>query len=81
MSLCAPGTRIRRFRPSVTTGGGTFATGLKNLDKWLDEFKPTLVFFNYGGNDAGAGEEGLPKFLENMEECVAKAQECEKRGW
>src|SRR5437660_6649444 len=39
-----------------STGGGTFATGLANLDKWLGDGKPTLVFFNYGSNDAGAGE-------------------------
>lgn len=58
-----------------TTGGGTFATGLEHLDEWLEEFKPTLVFFNYGGNDASGGEEGLPKFLANMEKCVAKAEQ------
>src|SRR5882762_4855346 len=39
-----------------STGGGTFATGLANLDKWLGDGKPTLAFFNYGSNDAGAGE-------------------------
>src|SRR5947208_17059427 len=43
-----------------STGGGTFGTGLATLDKWLDDGKPTLVFFNYGSNDAGAGEKGLP---------------------
>ena len=57
-----------------TTGGGTFATGLQNLDKWLAEYKPTLVFFNYGGNDAGAGEKGLPQFKKNIEQSVAKVQ-------
>src|SRR4051794_36507924 len=30
-----------------STGGGTFSTGLANLDAWLDEFHPTLVVFNY----------------------------------
>jgi lysophospholipase L1-like esterase len=66
-----PGLKLqfRRF----TTGGGTFATGLENLDAWLDDFPPTLVFFNYGGNDAAAGEAGLPRFRENMQRCVAKA--------
>ena len=44
-----------------TTGGGTFATGLEHLDEWLDEFRPTVVVFNYGGNDAGAGREGLAR--------------------
>ncbi|AGA28900.1 SGNH/GDSL hydrolase family protein [Singulisphaera acidiphila] len=58
-----------------TTGSGTFATGLQHIDEWLAEFKPTLVFFNYGGNDASGGDEGLPKFLANMEQCVAKAEQ------
>jgi len=57
-----------------TTGGGTFATGLQKMDEWLSPFKPTVVFFNYGGNDAGAGEKGLPKFKENVAESVAKAK-------
>src|SRR4028118_409703 len=35
--------RFQRF----TTGSGTFHTALQNLDKWLGEFKPTLVVFNY----------------------------------
>jgi lysophospholipase L1-like esterase len=59
-----PDTRLA-FK-SFTTGGGTFATGLQNLDKWLADYKPTVVVFNYGGNDAGAGEKGLPTFKENM---------------
>jgi lysophospholipase L1-like esterase len=57
-----------------TTGGGTFATGLQKMDEWLSPFKPTVVFFNYGGNDAGAGEKGLPKFQENIADSVAKAK-------
>jgi lysophospholipase L1-like esterase len=57
-----------------TTGGGTFATGLQKLDGWLEEYKPTVVLFNYGGNDAVAGEKGLPKFKEQCEQCVAKAK-------
>jgi lysophospholipase L1-like esterase len=62
--------QFRRF----TTGGGTFATGLEHLDEWLDDFRPTIVFFNYGGNDAAAGQEGLPRFLDTMERCVARAR-------
>ena len=62
-----------------STGGGTFATGVQNLDKWLDDFKPTVVIFNYGSNDAGAGEKGLPKMKENIAKCVAKV-EGSKRG-
>jgi lysophospholipase L1-like esterase len=57
-----------------STGGGTFATGLQNLDKWLADGKPTLVFFNYGSNDATAAEKGLPTFKENITKCVSKAQ-------
>jgi lysophospholipase L1-like esterase len=59
-----PDTRLE-FK-SFTTGGGTFATGLQNLEKGLADYKPTVVVFNYGGNDAGAGEKGLPTFKENM---------------
>jgi len=59
---------------SFTTGGGTFATGIQNMDKWLPDFKPTVVLFNYGGNDAGKGESGLPAFKENMAKAVARVQ-------
>src|SRR5947209_9094016 len=38
-----------------STGGGTFATGVEKLDGWLADFKPTVVFLTYGGNDADAG--------------------------
>jgi lysophospholipase L1-like esterase len=55
-----------------STGGGTFATGVEHLDAWLADFKPTVVFLNYGGNDADAGQAGLPPFKENMEKCIAK---------
>ncbi|WP_435016914.1 SGNH/GDSL hydrolase family protein [Tundrisphaera sp. TA3] len=57
-----------------TTGGGTFATGLEHLDGWIGEFRPSLVVFNYGGNDAAAGRKGIPKFLDNMNRCVDKAR-------
>lgn len=60
---------------SFTTGGGTFATGLQNLDKWLPDYKPTVVVFNYGGNDAGAGENGLPTFKENMTKAHDRVKE------
>ena len=62
-----------------STGGGTFATGRENLDRWLAEFPPTVVVFNYGGNDANAGREGLPQFLENLDACVAKVREAGAR--
>ncbi|WZO95984.1 GDSL-type esterase/lipase family protein [Isosphaeraceae bacterium EP7] len=57
-----------------STGGGTFATGLANLDAWLNAFPPTLVVFNYGGNDAGAGRAGLANYLETMGKCIDKAR-------
>jgi lysophospholipase L1-like esterase len=57
-----------------STGGGTFATGLQNLDKWLADGKPTVVFFNYGTNDAAAAEKGLPTLKDNIEKCVSKAK-------
>jgi lysophospholipase L1-like esterase len=57
-----------------STGGGTFDTGLKNLDKWLADGKPTLVFLNYGSNDATAGDKGLPAFKDNIVKCVDKVK-------
>ena len=36
--------------------------------------RPTVVVFNYGGNDAGAGRKGLPKFKDDMGRCVAGAK-------
>jgi lysophospholipase L1-like esterase len=68
-----PGLDLRFER--FTTGSGTFATGLEHLDGWLGEFRPTVVVFNYGSNDAGAGREGLPKFKDDMGRCVAKARD------
>src|SRR5262245_46344174 len=57
-----------------TTGGGTFATGTQKLDQWLGDYKPTVVLFNYGSNDAGAGVKGFPQFKENIEKCVDKVK-------
>lgn len=62
-----------------TTGGGTFVNGLQKMDEWLTPFKPTIVFLNYGGNDAGAGEKGLPKFKENVAASFAKAKDFNAR--
>ncbi|MFO0807198.1 MAG: hypothetical protein U0746_01090 [Gemmataceae bacterium] len=58
-----------------STGGGTFATGLENLTLWLDQSQPTVVLFNYGSNDAAAGDTGIDRFHANVEACVAKAQD------
>jgi lysophospholipase L1-like esterase len=57
-----------------STGGGTFATGVQKLDGWLKDFPPTVVVFNYGSNDAGAGEKGLAPMKANIEKCVAMVQ-------
>jgi lysophospholipase L1-like esterase len=65
---------LRLTFQKFSTGGGTFATGVEHLDAWLTDFKPTVVFLNYGGNDADAGEQGLPQFKENMEKCVGKIE-------
>src|SRR5215207_9102658 len=65
-----PGLSLQFQR--FTTGGGTFATGLTKIDDWLAGFRPTVVVFNYGGNDAGAGWEGLARFKDNMARCVAR---------
>ena len=57
-----------------TTGGGTFATGLKKLPEWLAQEKPSVVFYNYGGNDATGGIKGLPQFKQNLQKCVDLAK-------
>jgi lysophospholipase L1-like esterase len=62
--------KFQRF----TTGSGTFHTALQNLDKWLGEFKPTVVVFNYGGNDAGRGEAALDRFKQEIEGAMAQVQ-------
>ncbi len=54
--------------------GGTFRTGVQRLDGWMNEFQPSVVFLNYGGNDAGSGKSGLPGFKQNMSRCVAKVE-------
>lgn len=62
-----------------TTGGGTFLTGIKNLPVWLGDFKPTVVLYNYGGNDASAGLKGIAQFKLNMQKCVEIAQDAGAR--
>ena len=62
-----------------TTGGGTFLTGVKNLPVWLNDFKPTYVLYNYGGNDAGAGAKGVASFKLNMQKCAELALEANAR--
>lgn len=64
---------------SCTSGGGTFDTCLENLDGWLDEFRPTLVFLNFGANDAAQGPEGLLWFKDRMRRCVSKVRDRDAR--
>src|ERR1051325_5511935 len=70
---------LRLSFKKFSTGGGTFATGVQNLDKWLDDFKPTVVVLNYGSNDAGAGEKGIPGMKDNIVKCVAKVEAAKAR--
>lgn len=37
--------------------------GYRRLLEQIRELKPTVIFLGYGGNEAFAGEEGLPRFL------------------
>lgn len=62
-----------------TTGGGTFLTGIKNLPVWMGDFKPTVVLYNYGANDASAGVKGIPQFKANMQKCVEMTLEAGAR--
>jgi len=61
---------FRRFG----TPGATFRKGTDELKRWPDDYRPDVVFFNYGVNDAGTGREGLARFMEDMERCVATAR-------
>src|SRR5688500_3722973 len=63
-----------------TTGGGTFATGLQNMDKWLADGKPSVVLFNYGGNDAAGGEAKLPEFRNNLDAAMEKVKQAGARS-
>ena len=53
---------------------GTFATCIEGLPKWLDDFKPTLVFFQYGANDSQKGNAGLDEMKANMVKCFDKVK-------
>jgi len=53
----------------------TFAKASATLPGWLREFKPTIVFFQYGGNDSVLGEAGLDQMGANAKTCVALARE------
>jgi hypothetical protein len=64
------GLDFRRFG----VPGATFRAGTEVLERWPDDYRPDVVFFNYGVNDAGTGREGLARFMDDMERCVAAAR-------
>jgi lysophospholipase L1-like esterase len=78
--LCTRHPELHLTFNRSTTGGGTFATGIKNIPAWTSDFKPTYVLFNYGGNDAGGGTKGISQFEANMEKCLEMAQELGARS-
>jgi lysophospholipase L1-like esterase len=45
---------------------GTAADGFRVLKEHVLALKPTVIFVAYGGNEAYAGEAGLPRFLRGM---------------
>jgi hypothetical protein len=57
----------------------TFAKCADTLPGWLGEFKPTVVFFQYGGNDSVLGAEGLGSMKANATKCVAMAREAKAK--
>jgi lysophospholipase L1-like esterase len=59
----------------VGRNGGTFATALPSLEEWLKESQPTVVVFNYGGNDAArGGSKGVNAFLQDVEKAVEQTR-------
>jgi hypothetical protein len=63
-------TFMRQGNPA----NGTFATCFDGLPKWLSDFKPTIVFFQYGGNDTRKGDAGLDEMRANMVKCYDKVK-------
>jgi len=55
-------------------GGGTFAVALKEMDEILDGLKPTVVLFNFGGNDATKGDKGVAGFKASIKEALDKVR-------
>ncbi|VTT97088.1 dienelactone hydrolase : YtaP OS=Pedosphaera parvula (strain Ellin514) GN=Cflav_PD0665 PE=4 SV=1: Lipase_GDSL_2: Abhydrolase_7 [Gemmataceae bacterium] len=61
--------------------GGDTATTFKNLDKWLDGVKPTVVHFNCGlhdlkfGKKANAHQVPLDEYEKNLRAIVARLKE------
>lgn len=55
-------------------GGGTFATALEEMDDILKGLKPTVVLFNFGGNDAVKGTKGVAAFKASMQAALDKVK-------
>lgn len=55
-------------------GGGTFSTALKEMDEILAGLKPTVVLFNFGGNDATKGDKGVDGFKAAMKAALDKVK-------
>jgi len=70
-----PELKVRSTRHTAAT----FGQGLEKIDQWLMDSKPTIVLFNFGGNDANAGEKGLPAFKANIDKIVAKVKDAGAR--
>jgi lysophospholipase L1-like esterase len=56
-------------------GGSSFVKALKEMDDVYEKAQPTIVFYNFGANDAVQGEKGLPDFLKQMGDSVQKVHE------
>jgi len=75
LSTRHPELKVRSTRHTAAT----FAQGLDKVDQWLADSKPTIVIFNFGGNDANGGEKGLPGFKANIDKMVAKVKDAGAR--
>lgn len=55
-------------------GGGSFTMAVREISGILEKSKPTVVFFNFGGNDATRGPKGLPLVNQVMAEAVSRVK-------
>ncbi len=55
------------------------ATGYKRMIDQLKELKPTVVFLGYGGNEAFAGVEGLPRFQAQLDQLLKEIDSLKAR--
>lgn len=57
-----------------SAGGGTFELAAERLPDWLERSRPTIVFFNYGANDAAYGKTAINDFHQSMRHCMELTQ-------